>query len=362
MEVTSGDPGRALSRRSTDREPLCRKRSGTSREPTRPRRQPGSEAPGSGPQPRTSLSRRAQDFCDAKGSCILEPWPCRRYYRRCGPAERLRLVGSLLHVDRPEYRLPPGGTDEGQRALSHCGQLSFDGVVEEVGKIVAGWVGGVLYREILDVVPKFRPDMFELRREFGCSFALEELDHRKFQNEVLDRKAIPHFPKLHEPDGVDHTTLLDVLDVYVKVRLEPLLLAGRTIQERVGLFVVREPTGNNVDVEINAAGFLATILQPQRRVLRFDNIRSCQRRPDIVVDIFQGFTRARIVVREVADDVEVVRVADHRSLRLRTSIANRWRGVLEAIAEQLLHLRALLLERLEFITVVCEGLGGQHFG
>src|SRR6266513_1722778 len=187
MEVTSGDHGRALSRRSADRESLRRIRSGMSRESGPPRRPPGSEAPCSGPQPRSSLSRRAQDLCDAKDSCILEPWPCRRHYRRCGPAECLRLFGTFLLIDRPEYRLPAGGADDGERVLTHCGQLSFDG-------------------------------------------AVEEFDDCEFEDEVLDREAIPHLPQLHEPDGFDHAAILDVLDMHVKVCLEPLLFASRTVQ------------------------------------------------------------------------------------------------------------------------------------
>src|SRR6266513_447296 len=227
MEVTSGDHGRALSRRSADRESLRRIRSGMSRESGPPRRPPGSEAPCSGPQPRSSLSRRAQDLCDAKDSCILEPWPCRRHYRRCGPAECLRLFGTFLLIDRPEYRLPAGGADDGERVLTHCGQLSFDGVVEELGKIVASRVGWVLYREILDVVPEFSPDMFELRGKLRFDLAFEEFDDCEFEDEVLDREAIPHLPQLHEPDGFDHAAILDVLDMHVKVCLEPLLFASR---------------------------------------------------------------------------------------------------------------------------------------
>src|SRR5207249_9722675 len=137
----------------------------------------------------------------------------------------------------------------------------------------------------------------------------EQLDHSKLEDEVFDRDRVSDLPQLHETDCIDNAALLRMLNMDIEVRLESILLAGRNVNERVRFVVIGETARNDVNVKVDPTGQRIRILEPKCRGLRLDEVFRFKRFSDIVIDILERLARARVVTGEIADDIEVVRVA-----------------------------------------------------
>ena len=129
----------------------------------------------------------------------------------------------------------------------------------------------------------------------------------------------------------------------LEVRLQALFLARGDVEEGVGVRLVGEATRDDVDVEVH----LLLRPEPQRGRPALHGVVSGKRLLDVVEDVLERITRGVIPVLEVADDVEIVRLEDHRSLGLRSTVANRQLGVGKLVPQQLLDCIAVLAQRIQ---------------
>ena len=63
-------------------------------------------------------------------------------------------------------------------------------------------------------------------------------------------KGLPYLPQLQQPNRVQDAAVSDGVDVDLEIRLQPALLAVLLVQEAVGLGIVGEAAGHDIDMEV----------------------------------------------------------------------------------------------------------------
>src|SRR6202158_6363171 len=101
----------------------------------------------------------------------------------------------------------------------------------------------------------------------------------------------------------------------IEVSLQTLFFSSILVDESVGLLIIGEAARNHINVEVFGVALEISALQAQRRRLPFHVICGREGLFYVVVDILEGLPRGRIVVGEVANDVEVVILPDEGALR-----------------------------------------------
>src|SRR5712692_9154311 len=182
-------------------------------------------------------------------------------------------------------------------------------LTENLRKVVARWVRGVLDPDRLGGIFKRLPYLRKLGREVAAvSPALEDLDHEEFEDEVLENETPPHFPEFKQSDLGHDAAFAYMIDVNLKVGLEPRFLRTLLVKKTVRAGIIHKPSGYHIDVKIAAdVGELVTP-EAESGCFSLKLVRLGERARSAFVDLLQRRAGRLVIAIEIAREIQIVRL------------------------------------------------------
>jgi hypothetical protein len=143
-----------------------------------------------------------------------------------------------------------------------------------------------------------------------------------------------------------------MVNMRLDVRFQELLRASVLMEVRVRLRRVRKPARHYIDMEVPAI----LVVQPESRRSRVDCVVLLKACADIVVDIFQRFASGSVIMREVADYIEIVIVKNHCAFRFRSPVPDAWRAIRKTSPQGILYLGTCGLQGFQLVAIGLEFL------
>lgn len=137
-----------------------------------------------------------------------------------------------------------------QRVFRHVPQRIAQIVRERERQIIAGWIRGVLDYQIVDLVTKGGQHSLEPILQGADVVRRQYLDDQKLQRERADQDAIAGPPQLAKLNDIRTSTVADVRDMHLQVRLQTLLVTFVLVQEHIRTVIADVTAGHDVDLEV----------------------------------------------------------------------------------------------------------------